>query len=483
MCYDIAIYRKGSIAMKILEACRQNPKYAQGAFLLFAFVFFTAWALAQPFNAGPDEYMRYQIPEFIYKYGELPHGGDPRIRNPIWGISYGFFPILSYIIAAVFMKITSFFTQDGTALLMSARMVSVLFGTGTVYFLMKTGNRIFQKGSKWLFICLAALLPEAVFITSYVNNDAMAVFSTAFIVYMWVRGIDTDWDKKSCIGLAIAMSFCVLSYYNAYGYLLCSAVLFTCTSLLCPKKGKTKEMYRIWFKKALLMLLIVFCLTGWWFIRNAVIYDGDFLGMTTNNAFAEQYAEPEHKPSLTPTPFKGGQSVFGMLLSNWSVMVFKSFIGVFGYMNVFLSPVIYWMYFAIFLVGILGCLLQVRRLLSIRQDGQWRAEGFFHWIMLLALIISNGLNIYHSYMVDYQPQGRYSLPMLVPCMYFLTIGISHIANMVPIPEKYRRWMLYLLTILVAAVAVYAFVRVIVPVYVLDVPSVIPPGTQAEAPQL
>lgn len=457
--------------MSFYNKFKSNPKYGERLFIIFSFLFFTAWAVVQPYNAGPDEYMRYQIPTYIYQNGVLPHGGDPAIRNEIWGTSYGFFPILSYMIAAAFMKAVSFFTRDGMALLIAARMVSVLFGTGTVYFLIKLGNRIFGKRSKWLFVALAAMLPEAVFITSYVNNDSMAIFSTVFIVYMWIRGIDTKWNLKTCIGLGAAMSVCVLSYYDAYGFLLCSAVLFTVTSLLC--QGDKKE-YGLWFKKAAFMMMIVIVLTGWWFIRNALIYDGDILGIATNDAYANQYAQPEYKPSLNQTPFKQGMSVFDLVASNWTLIVFRSFVGVFGYMNVLMSTKVYIFYFAVFVLGLIGCCMQMKKLFSIRESGQWRAEGFFHWMLLLALLISNGLNIYHSYMVDYQPQGRYSLPMLIPLMYFTTSGIGYLIGKLPIDQKKQRIIVNVLAFIIVAIAIYAFVRVIIPVYVMEVtPELLP----------
>ena len=71
-------------------------------FLLFVFFVYLAWACTQRFNFSPDEKMRYQIVQYIYEHGTLPHGGDPEIRNADWGISYAFNPILSYIISAVF---------------------------------------------------------------------------------------------------------------------------------------------------------------------------------------------------------------------------------------------------------------------------------------------------------------------------------------------------------------------------------------------
>lgn len=42
------------------------------------------WARVQPMGAGPDEQMRYQIADYIYKHGSLPVGDDPSVRNVVW---------------------------------------------------------------------------------------------------------------------------------------------------------------------------------------------------------------------------------------------------------------------------------------------------------------------------------------------------------------------------------------------------------------
>lgn len=61
-------------------------------FFLFLLVFYLMWARVQPMGAGPDEQMRYQIADYIYKHGSLPVGDDPSVRNVVWGISYAFSP-------------------------------------------------------------------------------------------------------------------------------------------------------------------------------------------------------------------------------------------------------------------------------------------------------------------------------------------------------------------------------------------------------
>jgi 4-amino-4-deoxy-L-arabinose transferase-like glycosyltransferase len=194
--------------------------------VLLASASYFMWSVTLPFNTGPDEYMRYQIPQFIYEHGSLPHGGDPTIRNEIWGFSYGFTPILSYIISALFMKIMSIFSQNDFALLIAARFTSVLWSAGTVLMCCKIGKKLFSKRLQYLLAIFVGFLPQFIFISSYVNNDSMAVFSTSLIIYFWIVGLESKWNFRSCIGLAVGISLCALSYYNAYGYILCSILLF-----------------------------------------------------------------------------------------------------------------------------------------------------------------------------------------------------------------------------------------------------------------
>lgn len=79
---------KGDGMKKTVKTVKKE--YAIWIFVLLVFVFYLSWALAAPFDASPDESMRYQIVEFIVKHGTLPDGRDPEIRNANWGISYAF---------------------------------------------------------------------------------------------------------------------------------------------------------------------------------------------------------------------------------------------------------------------------------------------------------------------------------------------------------------------------------------------------------
>ena len=205
-----------------------NEKTMTLVFVLLAFVLFTVWAMTQPFDSGPDEHMRYLVADYIYKYhGALPRGDDPEVRNKVWGISYAYYPIVSYMVSAVFMRIARLFTNPGYSIFKVARMADVLFVTGAVYFVVKASGKLFPKEKyspevRWMFAALAGFMPQAIFLGTYVNTDSLALLAAAMILYAWASYLREDWTWKNCIVLAVGMAVCALSYYNAYGWILCS---------------------------------------------------------------------------------------------------------------------------------------------------------------------------------------------------------------------------------------------------------------------
>lgn len=433
-------------------------------FLGFLFCFYMGWAYVMPYNSCPDEYMRFEVANFIFENGTLPHGADPSIRNPIWGISYAFYPMLAYMIGAVFMKITAVFTTSFEWLVLAARMVSVLCGMGMAVFTMKIGKRLFKGWQRLVFIAIVTLLPQSVYMFTYVNTDSLALFSSAVILYYWICGLESKWDKKSCIGLAVGISICALSYYNAYGFILCSILLFGLSVLFCYEK---KWDYQNLLKKGILISVIVLVLILWWFIRNYLLYDGDFLGLEITNYYGELYAQDGMKPSQKSTPQTLGMSVWEMLTEpygtngqNWIYLTATSFIGCFGYMELFLSYKITLPYLRLLFGGMLCTCFSFKKVYALVENKQLRKEGLFNWCMMIALLIPNVLNIYNSYTNDYQAQGRYSIPMLLPLAYFTTTGIGIVLERF-IKKKLVRDVLYvILSAILLALVLYIYKTVI-----------------------
>lgn len=463
-----------------------REKIREIVFLAGVFLFIFLWAVTAPFDASPDESMRFQITEYIMKYGNLPDGRDPLIRNANWGISYAFNPITTYIIGAVFGKIAGWFTDSFSAMIVAIRMVNVIFGTLTAFLTLKIGKRLFDtEAARFFFAALVCFLPGSVFIHSYINMDSIAVFSTAWILYVWVRAAKESWSGKLCVQLAAALAVCALSYYNAYGYLLCSALFFVGMMMKCQEK---QWDYSQMLKKGFLILGIVVLLAGWWFIRNAMLYDGDILGMRTSSEFSERYAIESLKPSNRQTPQEQGMSLWDMMLwvpgaweHNWLITVAVSFIGTFGHMDIFMPYTWSKVYLAVLFLGIFGTVLcwktyfgmfrqKVSKekvkdaegtdiIITYRKEKRWDTKKWLHICMLAAAVIPCILLLYYAYASDFQAQGRYLMPSLIPLMYFVALGYDGWVKRLVKRENVRTWIFGIATsaVIVSAVLVYLLV--------------------------
>ena len=260
---------------------------------------------------------------------------------------------------------------------------------------------------------------------------------------------------------------------NAYGFILCSIFFFGITLFM---EAKQKGNYGDFAKKGLLVCVIVMILAAWWFVRNAILYDGDFLGMNASSICAEKYAKPAYKPSEKQTPQMAGYTLWDMLNQgfpksegfSWVELVSESFVGRFGNMNVFMPKWLINNYMDFIKAGFLLIFLHPVKTFALRVKKQWSVKGMFNWFMLIAMIIPNILNAYYSYASDYQPQGRYSLPMLIPMTYFMVMGYGNLFDVTVKNEKVRKGVYAAICVALMVLALFVFFAVIWPEY-RDVP--------------
>lgn len=440
---------------------KNGEKYFKLIFVISVFILALTWAIIMPNDSAPDEHMKITICKYIAENGKLPHGGDEAIRDSLWGISYAFSPILSYIIGGGFVKIASLFTQDMRIHYIAARLVSVICYTIMTIFIIKIAEKLFKKKStRWVFIFLTTLMPQVTFLGSYINNDSLALMSISIIVYAWLIGLETKWDIKSCITLAVGIGICALSYYNAYSFILTSVIIFV-LSFIINKKDDGKVDIKNLFKKGIIISIISILIFGWWFIRSAIIYDGDFLGLNITDEYAEKYAIDELKPSKRKTPANTGMSLYTMLFENqWIRTTIKSFIGVFGYMDVYMGPKFYYTYILIFAIGIIGYLLKFYKFEYIKELKKAKEKILLETMFILNIGITIMLSIIYSYSSDFQPQGRYIMPILIPLMYFITLGIDNITEKYLKNEKLKIICKAIIIILVVTSSIVSLLKII-----------------------
>lgn len=444
---------------KIIEFYKKHKSAIIAIFLVCLFCYYFIWTISQPFNSCPDEGMKWDICKYIFENNKLPKGDEQTIRNPIWGISYAFQPILTYMICTVFMKVASIFTINQFLLVVAARLVSTLSMTLSIYFVIKISDKLFKDKEiyKILFVVFIAFQPITAFLASYINNDSTAVLATTMIIYLWILGLESNWKTKHCVLLGLAIGFCALTYYNAYGYILCSIIL--CLVSVTSNKMKAKD---IW-KKILIVGLIAIAFAGWWFVRNAILYNGDFLGINAQNECGDKYALHDYKPSTRLTLQKEGKSLIYMIVEKeWLNTTAVSFIGVFGYHTIMMSTKIYYCYLAIWVIGAIGCLINFKELFIYKKEQ--KNKYLLNYIFVASIIIPILLSMYYSYASDYQPQGRYIMGIIVPFTYFLVKGIETLLEKFIKSEKIRNVIIIALMLLIIVISFKAIFGYVIPAY-------------------
>ncbi|HBA48821.1 MAG TPA: hypothetical protein DCZ91_13710 [Lachnospiraceae bacterium] len=401
--------------------------------------------IKQPFGNPPDEFNRYLIPQYIAENGTLPDGYEESIRIPGYGFSYAFQPILPYMLQGYAMRLVNLFTDSESALLYTARGVNFLLGLLTAYVVLLLSRQWFRdRRFGWLFAFLAAFLPQSIFMHTYVNTDSCCMLSIALMLYGLTLGLKDAFSGAACVIMAAGIILCALSYYNAYGYILSCILLFTAFYLSFSRQSgsvitrgrfflsfsprKAHFDYRNFLKKGAFISAIVLCGIAWWFIRSAVLYDGDFLGLQARSNCASLYAIPEFHPETRVTWQSQGYSLWDMLKdSDFITLSVLSFIGMYGPMTMVTSVWVYRFYKALFGLGVLFCVLLPRpagRHHTKKQAGRRWFRIFYHINMTACILIPVLLSLIYSYTTDYQPQGRYLLPALLPLCFYTVHGLE-----------------------------------------------------------
>ena len=411
----------------------------------------------------PDEYFRMLIPKFICEHGTLPTGLEEEVRITGCGFSYGLYNVLPYIIQGYFMRFVSMFTLSEIALLYAGRAVNVVFGLLMAWVVYLLGKRVFADSRfRWLFCFAVTYLPQALFVHTYINTDSCCMLSTAVILYALVWAWQDGFDYKNSACLAVGIILCALSYYNAYGYILSSIFLFA--AYFVNRSGKWSIDWKNMLKYGIFISALVLFGAGWWFVRSYFVLDGDILGLRTKEQLALMYSLEETSP--LNTYYARGISVYQMLKeNNFFQCLYDSFIAAFGSLSIRGNYWTYLSYKLFFCAGIAGWAASwlyggIRKLNS--------KQTFFHLNMFLCAILPLAIMIDYAYTMNYQHQGRYMLPSLIPIMYYTVKGIERLAAVriknFELPEKFVNLCLAFAFFIAAGSAVYMVFFNALPIY-------------------
>ena len=382
-----------------------------------AFVFYLSWALVLPFGSGPDEPLRFDVVRFIVQFHRLPIAGEPGLNYGGYGVTYAATPYLPYIFSAALCMLTQFLHLSVAAYKVS-RLVSVLSGTVAVLFVSKTARRLFPHSfARYFTPVLFAFIPQFAFICAYTNQDAFMVMLSAVLIYLWTVGIDSGWNTRSVVLTGIFCGLMLLTYLNGYTLILATLLVFVVSC---------KDRLSWGFVRRLLLCGgVMLVVAGWFFIRNAIIYHGDFLGLSTMTAIAQQRAVVGARPSDTRVMLSqiGGFSGL-MFKTGWPVSTFESYWAYLGNMSI-LMPLPYYLFIlALNILAFMG--LSTRLLEKLKEGGRALCSCTVPLALAFTGLVAFALGVYYSLYSDYQPQGRYLYPGLVALVLLMVYGFERV---------------------------------------------------------
>lgn len=356
------------------------------------------------------------------------------------------------VLSAFFMKISSIFTTK--YLIFAARLTSVLAGVVTVAFVGLTLYKIKKDFRLTIFgMLLIAFVPQFTYLSSYVNNDIIAVCGVSVIMYALYSGCSTGeyWNVRKTILLALGMIICTLGYLNSMGFVLIGGLCFLFSLYRQRKTDRISKKQAVILVLSLILIVTAVCLP--FYLRNALIYHGDLLGMKT---FHAQYAKwLQNGGAVLQHPYlEHGSWVNFLTYTNFWLMTQKSFIAYFGYLTIQVGTVVYIFYLIVAYTGVLGYCM---RPLADGTDNYILPT----WGMILAGVITIALFIYYALFIDTQPQGRYIMEILPFIIVVESIGLSKVNDAI-FKTRYPLWLLMGIYIMIN---LYCFVGKVYPLLI------------------
>ncbi len=176
------------------------------------------------------------------------------------------------------------FPWTGTALAVHLiRLLSVLMGVGTVYLTYLLVQALWpgRVALGLVAASVTAFNPMFCFITGSVNNDNLAMLLGSAGIWLLVRLVRVHarpqdrqpqrW-RRDVLLLGAVLGLALLTKPSTGG-------LLVLTALSISYVAWRRRSWWHWLTGGAATAALVVLIAGWWFVRNAVLYDGDWLGI------------------------------------------------------------------------------------------------------------------------------------------------------------------------------------------------------------
>ncbi|MGB9911233.1 MAG: hypothetical protein ACPLKP_01365 [Microgenomates group bacterium] len=377
----------------------------------------THWAWVLPYNMAPDECLHFKTAKFFQEEKRLPVAGKEKItvirEKDCQGTTYIETPFLNYIITAIFINFKGLVKIERDYL--AGRMSSVFFGIIFVVLYYLFLKKFFLKNTFIVYSTLVStiFIPQVTYIFAYINQEAYSLASSVFLILIslifYQLSKEKIKEKKYWVLLGLSLALHFFSKTN-FWLLFLIPLLF-----LGVRFWQVRKLY---FQNLLIISLIPLFLSGWFFMRNWLIYK-DFLGIKT-------YQEITKANFVSRTFNQAGWTVYDVLFkSKWIEETLSSFYGRFGYMTIEIDPVMQWIFRGFLFLGLVGL---IEKLTEKKKIIIWEGNNLFYLLFTILIPLNIAFSLWNSLYFDFQNQGRYLFPVLIPIMVLANMGIFNLVK-------------------------------------------------------
>ncbi len=372
-------------------------------------------AVVSKFNANPDEYLHFEAAKYFSSHWFPPAFDDPAAEPSFshYGVSY-----LQEIDAAYFV-IGKLMTVIPTWLAspeIAGRLCNVLLFTVLTMWLL---YRLRQSFAATILL----ISPQIWYIFSCVNGDAWGLtLSVVIMVHLvdsnsllsqYLRAEDWRTAWRGGLFFAALVALLVMAKRNYFVFLPFIGLVALWRTFLWPTEVPRLRAAKKW---SMIALTATALYLPFWISHKAINrFDEAHLRVEQ----AEKFAAPKFRPSEINAD-KGAQrldlrrqgvSYTELFIKyNWALQSFQSSCGVYQWMSL-RGPPEYYVVMGLLYLTLAAFLITALCRLS-------RSDALFA-VAVLSLIVSVVLiSNYHSWTVDFQPQGRYLFP-IIPMIGFL----------------------------------------------------------------
>jgi len=400
----------GIVALIYFSTCNLFENYQfVPLFLSAILIMVTVMAVISKRNSHPDEYVHLQAAQYYTDHWLPPVIEDPDIRDTYSG--YGASRLntyeVYYFIAGKLKKVISLFNLPDY---LSFRLINVLFLSIILIYTIKIPL------TRVLAVPLL-ISPQVWYIFSYANGDALGLLLSFIagcqillpdsMLNSYLRKNDNSSNVFYILFLAGLLTLLLLLKKN---YLFFVAFLFFCLVLQVYRQ-EDRERRKLIIIRLITLSIISFSLVG---LRFGADYYVNGLDRATKlKQVEEKFAYYDYNPktelkdqhALLFLKKRGYSLKYVAFDAHWLEKTFRSFFGVYGYLSIS-APSNYYqlvrqvtiLFFSFFFLSILFRAGFMNSLLATS------------FLFLVATMV--GASLIHSWISDFQPQGRYLMPFI-----------------------------------------------------------------------